>query len=150
MKTIGYLLLVTFLVACTHLPKSGSPNWQLLYSHDKEGKMLAGSKAALLNHVEQGRPVRIFWSIDDDFAHVLDAGFLTIMNNELFAQSTGIVRQIPNFEGSPRIALDAHEQSHWHAIFSTTGEVRHFQSLQAELRDSRFELRWYGQQSTSQ
>ena len=69
------------------------------------------------------------------------------MNDEVFAQLDGIIRQIPeraeNRQSRRRIALDAEQQSHWHAIVSTTGEIRAFQSLSGQLNTHQRGLEWY-------
>ncbi len=92
--------------------------------------------------MDQGLPLRIVWVIREDFIHTMDAGFTTIWGDELFAQIDGIVRQIPRGENQT-IDLDAVEQSHWHGLFGTTGEVRNFQSKAGELKSWRDTLRWY-------
>lgn len=130
-------LLIFLLSACF---PSYPTTWQLVYHHDKSGRSLEGSKAQLIKAVKQGKSVRIVWKIRENFIHVHDAGFLTIIDEELFAQSDAIIRQIPE---KTDIALDAENQSHWHAIFSTTGKVRTFQSLEKKLHDYNFEISWF-------
>lgn len=122
---------------------SHSPDWQLIYAHDKDGNPESGDKQRLLQLVREGRPVRVYWPIRDVVEHVADAGFMTVMNGEVFAQIDGIVRQIPDRETRKRIALDAEGQSRWHAVFATTGELRSFQSAEGNLGDYRFPLKWY-------
>ena len=136
------LILCVFLSGCASTTVT-APDWHLIYAHDKDGNAVSGDKSRLLQLVREGRPVRIYWPIRDVVEHVADADFLTVMNGEVFAQIDGIVRQIPDRETRKRIALDAEGQSHWHAVFATTGELRSFQSADGTLGDSRFPLKWY-------
>ncbi len=119
-------------------------DWQLLYHNGVDGEAIAGSKSRLIAAIENGRPIRIVWPLNDRFMHVADAGFLTVMNGEVFAQFNGIIRQIPDRETRRSIALDAKNQSQWHAIVSTTGQLRAFQSIEGDLNNHQFAYKWYG------
>ncbi len=132
------------LQACAQTTASSGRAWQLVYHHDPNGAPLAGDKAALRAAVLAGQPLRIVWPVRADFWHAMDAGFLTVLGDDVLAQTHSIVRQIPDSENA-RFALDAETQSHWHAVFSTTGEVRSFQSQAGELSDHRYALQWYVQ-----
>jgi hypothetical protein len=65
------------------------------------------------------------------------------MNDNVYAQTQPIIRQIPDQQTQERILLDAQDQSQWHAIFSTIGEICGIQSLVASLKEYRYELKWY-------
>ena len=144
MKNLLCILFALFLLSgCQTTKVANSPDWQLVYEHDKDGKTLYGDKNMLLQYALEGRPVRVHWNIRDIVIHVADAGFLTIMNGELFAQIEDITRQIPDRETRKSMTLDALEQSRWHAIFSTTGETQNFQSTRGELNSRQFPLKWY-------
>ncbi len=146
MKTSWLFLILsaTLLTSCTTLPSKSAADWQLLYHHNAEGKAIAGDKQRLIQTILDGRPIRVVWPIRDDFIHVADAGFLTVMNGEVFAQLDGIIRQIPDRETRRSIALDAKEQSQWHAIVATTGQIQSFQSIKSTLGSNQFTYRWYG------
>lgn len=135
-------LLIALILTLSACQQNTSDQWRLIYHHDAEGQMLEGDKEELLCFVKQGHPVRIVWPIRNDFSHMMDAGFLTIMQDELYAQTEGIIRQIPNRD-EQHVLLDAKEQSRWHAIFSTNGKVHSFQSTQGELGVYRFGLKWF-------
>jgi len=137
------LFLMVSIAGCMSSPVPKHQRWQLVYAHDKDGNSVEGNKAELIKLVESGHPVRIFWPIRTGFAHALDANFLTISGGEVFAQSDNIIRQIPERPSYKRIALDASEQSKWHAIFSTTGELRSFQSKEKKLASHQFPLHWF-------
>lgn len=137
------LLTLSFLNGCAS-PKTGvQTDWQLILHHDSQGNIISGSKTHLIQLVTEGRPVRILWPIRDDFVHVLSGNFLTIMTGEVYAQASSIVRQIPDKATRRFIDLDAKEQSHWTAIFSTTGNIRSFQSQVGKLNSYQYPLKWY-------
>ncbi|WP_395376807.1 hypothetical protein [Marinicella sp. W31] len=144
---ISIILLITLISGCATTGSQPQNKWQLIYHHDNAGSAIRGDKQRLVNLIKQGHPVRIHWALAADFSHIADAGFLTVMNGEVFAQLDGIIRQIPERSESrqtrKRIALDAEEQSRWHAIVSTTGEIRAFQSKSAQLNANRRGLEWY-------
>lgn len=134
--------LLIFLSLIFSLSAVAESDWQLVYHHDKSGKAITGSKSNLVKYVEQGRPVRIVWQINKQFSHVMDAGFLSIMYNDVLAQTSAITRQIPDFQ-KKLIKLDAEEQSQWTAIFSTTGRVESFQSSEKVSKEFFFPIKWY-------
>ena len=146
-NTLLIVVLTALLSGCATTGHQTQASWQLIYHHDNTGKTVSGNKERLVRLIKQGHPVRIHWALAPDFSHIADAGFLTIMNGEVFAQLNGIIRQIPerseNRQSRRRIALDAEEQSHWHAIVSTTGEIRAFQSKSAQLNTHQRGLEWY-------
>ena len=146
MKKPWLLLILTaaLLSGCASQSFKPGSDWQLLYHHDAEGQPIAGDKQRLIQAVLDGRPIRVVWPIREHFIHVADAGFLTVMNGEVFAQWEGIVRQIPDRQTRRSIALDAKEQSQWHAIISTTGQLQSFQSVNPTLGSNQFTYKWYG------
>lgn len=121
---------------------SAASDWQLVLKHDKHGKILEGSKKNLVQHIKEGRAIRIVWQLRPNFTHIMDAGFLSVMDEEVFAQPAPITRQMPNFKDT-FIALDAAGQSKWTAIFSTTGRLESFQSKELKSKVYQFALEWY-------
>jgi len=142
-RLIAAIFLVFSVAGCNSTSKPAFPDWKMVYHHDKNGNAIAGDKQQLLNLIAEGRPVRIYWPIKNRLDHYFDAGFLTVINGEAFAQVSSIVKQIPDFSENSRIALDAKAQSKWTAIMSTSGEFRSFQSVEAKLKDYQFELKWF-------
>jgi len=146
-KQLLIFILIACLGGCATTAQYNQANWQLVYQHDNEGNPISGDKQRLVKLIKQGHPVRIHWALAPDFSHIADAGFLTVMNGEVFAQLDGIIRQIPersaDRQSRRRIALDAEQQSRWHAIVSTTGEIRAFQSLSGTLNTHARGLQWY-------
>ncbi len=143
MKNYYLFATVLLLGACASIDHRPVVDWQLLFHHNAQGQTISGNKQQLIEAVESGRPIRVVWPIREDFIHVADAGFLTIMNGEVFAQLDGIIRQIPDRETRRSIALDAENQSQWHAIVATTGELQAFQSSEGQLNQRQFEYKWY-------
>ncbi len=140
--TVVFTLFV-LLSGCNNQSIKPHSDWKLVFHHDAAGQTIKGDKQTLINAVSEGRPVRLVWPLRENFIHVADAGFLTVMNGEVFAQIDDIIRQIPDQKTRKSIALDAKEQSRWHAIFSTTGEVQAFQSRDKKLNTRQRTLKWY-------
>ena len=89
--------------------------WKLIYSHDKSGQALSGTKQALIEEIRAGKSVRIYWA-GKRVEHLIDAHFITILGGEVFAQIT-IQGQKPSID-PPAIEL---RESPWKTIFSTNG-----------------------------
>lgn len=139
---IAFTILV-LLSGCITNPSKPAADWQLAFHHDATGNRIDGSKQMLIDAVNTGRPIRVVWPMRDDFIHVADAGFLTVMKGEVFAQFNGIIRQIPDRKTRRSIALDAEDQNNWHAIISTTGQLQGFQSKGKGLSSSQWAFKWY-------
>lgn len=142
-QKISLLLLIMLIAGCQSTPQISVPDWHLVYAHDKAGNAVSGNKAQLLQYASEGRPIRVVWPIWDVLTHAADAGFLTLMNGELFAQVDAISRQIPHRQTRKSVALDAKEQSRWHAILATTGEIKSFQSIGGGLKSHQMPMQWY-------
>ena len=142
-RLIACFISIVILAGCHSTVSVPFPDWQMIYHHDKNGGVIAGDKQKLLGLISEGRPVRIYWPIKNRLDHYFDAGFITVINEEVFAQVSSITKQIPDFSENSRIALDATEQSKWTAIMSTSGEFRSFQSVESKLKDYQFELKWF-------
>ncbi len=138
-----FFTLLTLLSGCTKQSVKPHADWKLVYHHDAAGQTIYGDKQALIKAVSEARPIRIVWPLREHFIHVADAGFLTVMNGEVFAQIDGIIRQIPDQKTRTSIALDAKDQSRWHAIVSTTGEAQAFQSKEKKLNARQRAFKWY-------
>ena len=60
MKNLGSILVLLFLLGCS--PKTTtSDNWEVVLKTDKEGVVLEGSKAALMNAIRAGADIKIGW-----------------------------------------------------------------------------------------
>ena len=68
--------------------------WQSVYHHQPEGKMVSGSKEALLKAIRNGAQVRIYYKMGR-VEHLVDADFITIFKGEVFAQIDRIKGQKP-------------------------------------------------------
>lgn len=93
------------------------PVWQLAYEHSADGEALEGSKAALIAAVRAGKPVRVYWR-GRRVEHVADSYFLTILQDEVFAQIAPISGQKPSVDPA---AIELRENK-WNTVFATNGE----------------------------
>ena len=99
----------------------------LFYATDFDRSRLGGSKAALVEAVERGDPIRLGWELDfdkngeADILHWADASFLTLWEGEVFTQVRAIHRQRPlRGEGDMNLSDEFIE---WRASMGTTGRV---------------------------
>lgn len=60
MKKYGYILLLAFFLACTQKPSS-SNTWEVVLKTNKDGEVLKGSKAALVDAIRGGADIKIGW-----------------------------------------------------------------------------------------
>ncbi|MGH8252238.1 MAG: hypothetical protein ACREVI_16365 [Steroidobacteraceae bacterium] len=75
-------------------PRSCSAEWRLAYRHDADGRLLAGSRQALVDAVRRGAPLRLAWGFATGpgkqavtVEHAAEPVFVTVMNGEqVFAQ----------------------------------------------------------------
>ena len=97
--------------------------WRLIYEQAADGSAMRGSKAELIETIRTGARVRVYWK-GRRVEHLVDAGFLTVMGGEVFAQPSRIVGQRPSAEGEPPSIQLAADGSTWTTIVSTNGEFR--------------------------
>ncbi len=120
MKTyIGYGIaaLIGALFTFTITTRQSDVSWQLVYAHDISGVPTEGKKADLVAAVIAGKEVRVYWE-GRYVKHAADAGFLTIIGDEVFAQIHEIKGQRPR-ETPPSIEFI--EDMQWSTIFATNG-----------------------------
>ena len=104
-----------------------TPTWRLVYRHDADGKAQAGAKAALLDAVRRGRPIRFAWGVKAEGAgrtvsveHSAEPVFVTIMGGEeVFVQLPEHVGQASYVE--PDKALFDRPGVMWRGLMGTTG-----------------------------
>ncbi len=112
---LGAMMAVSFTAGAT--PNASLSGWHLAFEHDKDGNALNGSKAALITAISEGKPVRIYWA-GTRVQHVIDAGFLTVLQGEVFAQIPSVSGQRPSVDPARVELLD----TPWRAIFATNGD----------------------------
>ena len=112
---LGLLLLLGACQSAT--PTAG---WQLVYRNDAAGNATFGDKAALLDAVRLGYPIRIGWG-SNRVEHVAEAEFLTIFDGEeVFAQIAPIVGQAPRIDGDT-LKVRFRLKNHWTKIAGSNG-----------------------------
>lgn len=124
MRGIIAIILAVALGGCAtlapdHANRTNS-SWRLVYAHDAAGIALEGSKAELIDAVQNGKPVRIY-TPGRTVQHSADALFLTIFEGEVFAQVHPIESQQP-MSNPPRILFRQPGQK-WRMIVGTNGSV---------------------------
>jgi hypothetical protein len=128
--------------------------WRLLVAVDSTGQALEGTKAALREAVRAGEPIRVAWNVPWRLAdgrsgaleHVADAAFLTVHQDEVFAQLAPIVRQRPTID-SATVQLDG--SATWVGMLDTTGRLRGVFTGTSEAQNVRLPTRWYAPRPAS-
>ncbi len=114
---ISSALTLSFSTAANTRAAEQGGDWHLAYSHDKDGQPLDGSKQALVDSILAGKPVRIYWA-GRTVQHVMDAGILTVLEGEVFAQIQPITAQRPSTNPA-KVEL---VEGEWQTIFATNGD----------------------------
>jgi hypothetical protein len=108
-------------------------SYSIIYEADREGKEIKGSLEQLMNHVQNGNPIRVGWVLkfknpkDDstiEMQHWADAGFITTLNGHIFAQIKSIYQQGPALTNPPAVFLVNDKANGWVAIIGTTGVMK--------------------------
>lgn len=126
--------------------------WRMVYAVDSAGKPTFGQKQDLLAAVRAGLPIRVGWGItwrlSDGTAggveHVAEATFLTIHQDEVFAQIAPILGQAPDAR-SPAITLGIGGDRLWYALLDTTGRLQGQFTGAGEADSFRTGTTWYVQ-----
>ena len=145
-KNLVILLTIFLISSCNQNQKTETKGWQLIYQNDNSGNDITGNKTKLRVAIESGCKVRVGWSVklknNKEIKHLTDAYFISIHNNEIFAQVESIMRQIPESH-HPIINLDTLDNRKWYAIIATTGEMRSVFSGIQKNRIRRIGSSWY-------
>ncbi len=123
MRVTFVLLTVVLLNACVTTvggEQPGDSSWRVVYANDANGEPVSGSKAALIDAVRAGKPIRVY-TAGRRIEHAADAQFLSIFEGEVFAQLTPIESQRPQLE--PLGMLFREPGVKWRSIVGSNGFV---------------------------
>lgn len=104
-----------------------TPQWHLVFKHDTQGQRLKGSKAALLNAVRSGQPLRIGWGLSitrdekpKSVEHMVSPVFVSITDEtEVIAQMPEHIAQ-QSYWDADRSLFDSGEVM-WRGLATTQG-----------------------------
>jgi len=111
----------------------GQNNYKIIYEADRDGKAIEGNLQQLLDHVQNGNPIRVGWVLAFEhpetkerieMQHWTDAGFITTLNGHVFAQIGSIYQQGPGLSDPPAVFLVDGKPHGWVAIIGSTGVMR--------------------------
>ncbi|MFD2165869.1 hypothetical protein ACFSJY_06280 [Thalassotalea euphylliae] len=85
------LLLLAVTLLSTHV--EAKPH--LLYHQSKEAKQVWGSLEDLIQAIREGKTIRIYMNLGF-VEHLMDAGFISIIGDNVYAQIDGIQAQRPD------------------------------------------------------
>ncbi len=149
LKFVPLIFMMMCYALIGHSQEGYKANWVLVYENDEEGNSVQGSKAVLINAIRNGEMVRISWThvISEDplqkVEHLVDAGYLTIMNDEtVLAQVSPIISQAPDFEEQHIILMENVEMG---LVASTTGKNNYIRrnAITGEVIDHKSGRRGY-------
>jgi len=115
---ISFLVFIAFMFSCQSSYESNQ-GWQRVFQNDENGEALYGDKSLLIDAVRHGYPVKIGWG-GNRVEHVAEAGFLTILEGEVFAQINSIIGQAPRIDGDT-VMIRFRPQNKWTKIAGTNG-----------------------------
>ncbi len=130
-KTLTLLLFISFYSLYTNAQTENT--YKIIYEADREGKKIAGNLEELINHVQNGNPIRVGWVLKFkdqqggpaiEMQHWTDAGFITTLRGHVFAQISSIYQQGPSIGKPPGVFLVNAKANGWVAILGTTGVMR--------------------------
>lgn len=116
--------------------------WRLVFATDAEGAPVDGSKEALMTAVRAGKSVRVYWA-RGPVEHLADAAFLTIFEDEVFAQVEPIESQRP--QQDPLGVYFREPGVKWRAIIGTNGLFTAFMDGNDEPGVRTIMTRWFVQ-----
>jgi len=90
--------------------------YQVILEVNRKGEVTKGNIAQLIAYVQQGNPVRVGWQLNFQnpdstkqeiisLYHWTDAGFITVLQGEVFAQISSIYEQGPSTGDIPAIFM---------------------------------------------
>ena len=104
-----------------------APQWRLTYRHDADGRAVEGSRAALLDAIRRGAPLRLAWGLASGtgtppvvLEHTAEPVFLTVMSGEhVFVQLPEHIAQ--SSYAQPERARFDQASVMWRGLMGTDG-----------------------------
>ncbi len=127
---IHFLYLITLLLSVSVF---GQNKYSIIYEADTNGKMISGNMNDLKVAIQNGNPIRVGWTLKlqndkgetKELEHWTDAKFLTIIDNNIYAQIHSIYQQMTDFnDPSGASKFVDNQPDGWVAIISTSGIMR--------------------------
>lgn len=146
MRLVLVVVAVLILGACTtagngHGQAGEASSWRLVYENDAQGQGVAGSKAALIEAIKRGKPIRVY-TAGRRIEHASEARFLSIFQGEVFAQLSAIESQRPQLE--PLQITFRQPGQKWRSIVGSNGFVTaYMDGNEPNIRTGR--TRWFVQ-----
>lgn len=143
----NYLKIILLLMLCSHAfaqQTSNCPN--LLVKIDYNGKVISGSKAQLINSAQRGENLRVNWELDfdndkkSDLVHWMDAGFVSVLGGEVFAQFQSIHSQSPSIKKST-VSLPTIFNK-WYGLLGSNGILQGRFKSDKEVRETKVKSTW--------
>lgn len=124
MRRLFCFCVLLLLVACSTTENNASAvtadGWSLVFENDDTGSVVAGSKAALIEAVRAGKPIRVY-TAGRRIEHASEAVFLSVFGGEVFAQLPTIESQRPLLDPLGITFRSAGQK--WRSIVGSNGFV---------------------------
>jgi hypothetical protein len=127
---VGLWLCTFLLIGCSSSETKHSPEWQLVYQNDFDGKAIYGSVDSLVSAMKHGQPVRVSWGGTEpdgsSWIEFAEPDFSTVMND------TAVVVQFPlsliqtHYTNPDKSWLATNPPTGWRAMMSTAGRYHQF------------------------
>lgn len=121
------------------------PSWKLLYEHDEQGKIISGTVESLIEAVSKGYPIKVRIHQPSNRIHVMEAEWLFIENQIVYASNTNQVSVTKNKSGDYVYLEDSY---HYYVIVGSDGH-HHATRIYVDGRkhkptDSKRHMAWIG------
>ncbi len=126
----SFLLLIFFAYG---LLLFGQQDFKVIYEADRNGNVVSGSIDSLKIAIRTGKPVRVGWTLEirnsdgesKKLEHWTDSKFLTILDDNVYAQIHSIYEQMTSFQDNEGAMKFVDNQADgWVALISTSGIMR--------------------------
>ncbi|WP_350293546.1 hypothetical protein [uncultured Croceitalea sp.] len=119
-----FYLALFLICSCQTSKVYNQGGWHKVFQNDASGEAIYGEKSELIRAVRLGYPIRLGWG-GNRVEHIADADFLTIFEEEVFAQIKVIVGQEPRIDNDS-VKIRFRMKKHWTKISGTNGYATGF------------------------
>ncbi|MBX2816419.1 MAG: hypothetical protein KTR24_10485 [Saprospiraceae bacterium] len=132
MKTVLLLCIASVFWANLCEGQGSASSYHVVYEADRHGNRISGDLDQLIDHVENGCPIRVGWELETLWpdtmvllSHWTDGGFITLSRGQVFAQIRGIFGQgSAHISAPPGVFLSSNQPNSWVAVVGTDGVLR--------------------------
>ena len=121
------------------------PSWNLLFEHDEQGEPITGDVEKLIEAVNKGYPIKVRIHFSNNKIHVMEAQWLFIDNETVFASNTNQISLKKNDSGNYIYQEDSY---HYYVIVGSDGHHHatriYIDGRKRKSTDSKRHMAWIG------